>query len=118
MAYVPRDIGTRIALGIGGEITRPLAERIAARAKANIAAVVKDGKVSHDIDVSVKYMGADHVVIASVKTVDRKKPENNGKEIMSFLEYGFHSSVWGTYPPGSGPWVDGQHPMRNAALGG
>lgn len=118
MAYVPPDIGREIALRLGGELTGPLAREIAAKGKANTEAVVKEGKLDADVSVEVRYMGADHVASLSVKTRDRRKPENNGREIASFLEFGFHSSVWGRYPQGEGPWVPGSHMMRRAALGG
>ncbi|NMM98154.1 hypothetical protein [Bifidobacterium olomucense] len=118
MAHVPIDIGTEIALRLGGEITRPLAEKIAAKGDANTREVIKAGKLDADVDVDVRYNGADHVVDLSVVTRDRKKPENDGRQIASFLEFGFHSSVWGTYPQGEGPWVEGRHMMRRAAMGG
>lgn len=118
MAYVPRDIGREIALRLGGEITEPKAREIAAKGKANTEAVIKAGKLDADVDMQVRYMGADHVASLSVTTRDRADPSNDGVEIASFLEFGFHSSVWGKYPQGEGPWVDGQHMMRKAALGG
>lgn len=117
MAYVPRDIGSRVAIMIGPQATKPLAVKIAAKGKALTEQVIKEGRLDADVDMQVRYMGADHVASLSVTTRDREIPSNNGVEIASFLEYGFHSSVWGTYPQGEGPWVEGQHMMRRAALG-
>ena len=71
-----------IAQRFGAKATKPVAERVASRARMLAVAKAKHSSVADRIDVTVHAYGTHHAVVMSVIGRD-------GTQVASFLEFGY-----------------------------